>query len=111
MQENQGESCSKSQREEIKNAPREELESFDERKGGKLSELSARAWEDLVKKQCSVYARQLSSPIIEAVLKDWLAVSCGDAGKRRGEEDGQKSEAAVAEGGMRKKSFGGTQNH
>ena len=61
----QGEGCIKNQREEIRRAPREELESFLERKGRKLSELSARELEDYVKKRRKVYVRQLKSPSVE----------------------------------------------
>ena len=39
----QGEACSRSKREEIRKAPREELESFIEREGRKLNELAQRA--------------------------------------------------------------------
>ena len=46
--------------------------------------------------------RQLNSPNIEVVKKDCLAVDCGDFGKRGGEEDEKKNEAAAAEGGLRK---------
>ena len=66
----QGEVCSKNQREEIRIASREELESVLERKGRKLSEVSARELEDHVKKQRKVYVRQLYSPNIEVVKKD-----------------------------------------
>ena len=84
-------------------ALREELESFLERKGRKLSERNARELEDYVKKQRKVCVKQLNSPSVE-VMTGWpgLKEKCGGFGKRDGEEGEKKNVAVAAEGGLRK---------
>ena len=85
----QGEACSKTQQEEMRRAPREELESFIERQGRNLSELIVHETEDHVMKQHWIGYRYFCVVVAEGGLRN---KSWGDGEALKGMEAEKEEE-------------------